>query len=562
MIPLNTLGLPRPRAAAAFLVVALAACASGAPPVTPAPQPPVNRGAPPPPAAQSDRVPAAIVFEAPSNWHLLDAEIDRVAGIGAERALSELLADREPSRTVVVAVIDGGVDTAHVDLDANLWENPNDAADGRDDDGNGYVDDVFGWNFIGGADGENVHYDTFEVTRLHAQCTGAQAAGADEPTLAVPCDSIVRAFESKRGEAEQTLEQIRMVDMALGPAVPLLREVIGTDSLTVENVRSVRSSRADVQHAQQIYLQLADNGITPEDVEEAKTAYESQIEYGYDLSFNPRPVVGDDYADLEQRTYGNLDVTGPDAGHGTHVAGIIAAVRGNSEGIDGIAPSVRIMAIRAVPDGDERDKDVANAIRYAADNGADIINMSFGKAFSPHKGVVDEAVKYADERGVLMIHAAGNDGADLAVAPSYPNPVYADGGRAANWIEVGASSWKGADSLAAPFSNYGRDQVDVFAPGVDILSTEPDGAYGRNSGTSMAAPVVSGLAALIMAYYPDLSAADVKRIILESSTKLPDQRVVRPGSDNGELVPFGSLSRTGGIVNAYAALQMADQLSR
>lgn len=222
MIPLNTLGLPRPRAAAAFLVVALAACASGAPPVTPAPQPPVDTGAPPPPAAQSDRVPAAIVFEAPSNWHLLDAEIDRVAGIGAERALSELLADREPSRTVVVAVIDGGVDTAHVDLDANLWENPNDAADGRDDDGNGYVDDVFGWNFIGGADGENVHYDTFEVTRLHAQCTGAQAAGADEPTLAVPCDSIVRAFESKRGEAEQTLAQIRMVDMALGPAVPLL----------------------------------------------------------------------------------------------------------------------------------------------------------------------------------------------------------------------------------------------------------------------------------------------------------------------------------------------------
>lgn len=317
-----------------------------------------------------------------------------------------------------------------------------------------------------------------------------------------------------------------------------------------------------MQQAKRIFLELAANGITPEDVEEAKTAYESQIEYGYDMSFNPRPTVGDDYADLEQHSYGNHDVTGPDAGHGTHVAGIIAAERGNNEGVDGIAPEVRIMAIRAVPDGDERDKDVANAIRYAADNGADIINMSFGKAFSPRKRAVDEAVKYADERGVLIIHAAGNNGEDLAVAPSYPNPVYLDGGRAANWIEVGASSWKGADSLAAPFSNYGRDQVDVFAPGVDILSTEPDGEYGRNSGTSMAAPVVSGLAALIMAYYPDLGAADVKRIILESSTKRVDETVVRPGSDSGEEVPFGSLSRTGGIVNAYEALRMAEQLSR
>jgi subtilisin family serine protease len=241
------------------------------------------------------------------------------------------------------------------------------------------------------------------------------------------------------------------------------------------------------------------------------------------------------------------------------VAGIIGAVRGNGVGVDGIAPAVRLMIVRAVPDGDERDKDVANAIRYAADNGANVINMSFGKSYSPGKSAVDEAVKYADSKGVLLVHAAGNEGADLATAANFPTPRYLDGGRAANWIEVGATSWKGGDSLVAGFSNYGRAQVDVFAPGVDILSTVPGGGYDRESGTSMAAPVVSGLAAMLMSYFPNLTAADVKRVILASATRRADQRVVQPGSE--QPVAFGTLSATGGIVNAYAAVRMAQELS-
>jgi subtilisin family serine protease len=219
------------------------------------------------------------------------------------------------------------------------------------------------------------------------------------------------------------------------------------------------------------------------------------------------------------------------------------------------------MPIRTVPDGDERDKDVANAIRYAVDNGAQIISMSFGKAYSPYKATVDDAVKYADAKGVLMVHAAGNDGADLSKTNSFPTPAYISGGRPQNWIEVGASSWKGGDSLAAPFSNYGQQQVDVFAPGVDILSTIPGNQYERDSGTSMAAPVVSGLAALILDFYPNLTASDLKKIIMESVTRI-DQSVVRPGKeDRNPSVPFGTLSITGGIVNAYNALKMADQVS-
>jgi subtilisin family serine protease len=245
------------------------------------------------------------------------------------------------------------------------------------------------------------------------------------------------------------------------------------------------------------------------------------------------------------------------------VSGIIGAIRGNDTGIEGIAHNVRVMMVRTVPDGDERDKDVANAIRYAVDNGAQIINMSFGKSYSPHKRVVDDAVKYADSRGVLMVHAAGNDGENVDETPSFPTAVFEDGGRAQNWIEVGASSWKGADSLVAPFSNYGHDRVDVFAPGVDILSTAPGGGYEQQSGTSMAAPVVSGVAALLMAYYPDLTAADVKRIILESATRLTDRQVLRPNSEGlpGPAVPFGTLSATGGIVNAYEAIRMAEEMS-
>jgi len=562
----------KPFALIGLSAFALAACAPArTAPATPAPANPApTTPAPvtPAPTPTPPSAPGAVAIrEAPRNWQLLDDSLDRVPGISAERAVSQLLARKEPGRTVVVAVIDGGVDTAHVDLKGNLWSNPRETAGNRkDDDGNGYVDDVRGWNFIGGADGRDVHYDTYEVTRLYVRCaTGAQAGAPRADSLPAAerarCAEITADFEKERAEAQQTLQQVRMIESALARAVPLLERAAGTDSLTVEIVSNLRPAGPDVQQARLIYLQLAANGITPAEIEEAKAAYESQIEYGLNPSFDPRAIVGDDYANPAERRYGNADVMGPDAKHGTHVSGIVAALRGNGVGVDGIAPAVRVMSVRAVPDGDERDKDVANAIRYAVDNGAHIINMSFGKGYSPGKAVVDAAVKYADSSGVLMVHAAGNDAEDVSREPSFPTPTYLGGGRARNWIEVGASSWKGADSLAAPFSNYGREQVDVFAPGVDILSTVPGGGYERESGTSMAAPVVTGLAALLMAYYPDLSAADVKRIILTSARRYAEQLVVRPGSQNGEMVPFGSLSATGGIVNAVGAIRMAEQTS-
>lgn len=556
MKPLNPLSL-----VGAF-VLALGACAPARTvPVAPVPVPvqPAPSGTPAAPE------PDEALASAPDNWWLLDATADRVPGTSAERAYGELLDGRQPKRSVVVAVIDGGVDIEHEDLDDNLWVNEDEIpGNDRDDDRNGYVDDIHGWNFIGGPGGQNVGRDTYEVTRLYARGR-ARFDGANPDTLSPAARAEYQQFqeirtdlEADRAEATGMLQQIRAIETAVDRFTALLREQIGTDSLTAERVAAIQTTRPDVLQAQQAFLQMSANGITLALIDEERERLQERLQYGLNPAFDPRSVVGDDFADPTERVYGNADVEGPDAEHGTHVAGIVAAERGNGVGVDGIARGVRIMSIRAVPDGDERDKDVANAIRYAVDNGARIINMSFGKAYSPRKEVVDEAVRYAESKGVLLVHAAGNAAADLGTESNFPNRSYGGGGRAENWIEVGASSWRGVDSLAAPFSNYGREEVDVFAPGVGILSTVPGDRYEPNDGTSMAAPVVSGLAALLMAYYPDLSAAEVKQIILESATRYADQSVVRPGGE-GARVPFSELSATGGVVNAYAAIRLAEQ---
>ena len=463
-------------------------------------------------------------------------------------------------------MIDGGVDTAHVGLKANLWKNPKEVAgNGKDDDNNGYADDVYGWNFIGGRDGKSVHEDALEVTRLYARCTSGGNGGTTTgpkvpPPDAATCKRASEEYEKERAETQQLSQQVEQISVVLARVNEILRRSMGTDSLTRAKVTAYQPAGAEAQQAKMMWLRLADAGISAKEITEAREDIESKMKYGLNPSFDPRAIVGDNYANTAERNYGNADVMGPDAKHGTHVSGIIGGVRGTSDGVDGIATNVKLMMIRAVPDGDERDKDVANAIRYAADNGAHIINMSFGKGFSPEKGAVDEAVKYADSKGVLMVHAAGNDGENLAEKPSFPTPAYVGGGKPNNWIEVGASSWKGLDSLAASFSNYGKAQVDVFAPGVDILSAKPGGGYERQSGTSMAAPVVSGLAAFLMSYYPNLTAADVKRIVLQSATRYADQTVVRPG-EGGGAIRFGDLSATGAVVNAYEAVKLAEQLS-
>ena len=488
-------------------------------------------------------------------------------GTGTQRAYDEILAGREPQRTVVVAILDSGVEIDHPDLVGNIWTNPGEIpGNGIDDDGNGYTDDVHGWNFIGGADGRNVDHDTYEMTRLYA-AGQVRFAGVDPDTLSAEVRedyelylAATEEFLEMREERSRLYTQLSSIGEAMDRAVALLQSQLGDEEVTEESVRRISSTRTDVAQARSFFLQLAQQGGTPEVISRDVETLRGMVEYNLNPEFDSRHIVGDDPDDLTERHYGNNDVEGPDAGHGTHVAGIIAAVRGNDIGIDGIASGARIMSVRTVPNGDERDKDVANAIRYAADNGAHIINMSFGKGFSPDKHAVDAAVRHADSLGVLLVHAAGNDAEDLTVTPNFPTRVYGGGGSAGHWLEVGATSWEAPPALVARFSNYGSNAVDVFAPGVDILSTVPDGEYESNSGTSMAAPVVSGVAALIMSHYPDLTAAQVRQIILDSATRRADLEVALPGGDSGSA-RFDELSATGGIVNAYEALLLAESMS-
>ena len=503
---------------------------------------------------------------APQDWYHLDRVPRSGPGLNTEAAYQTVLQDRDPQDTVRVAIIDSGIDIEHEDLAAETWTNADEVpGNGVDDDGNGYVDDMHGWNFIGGPDGEHVNQDTYELTRLYADLR-KRFADADSADVASTDREAYRryrelkqTFQKKRKQAEQRLARVEKAQTAVQNSVQILKKHLETDTLTAEVVRSVSSPQRTVQRAQKTLRYFYNQGLSPDDLREYKDQLERQVEYNYNPDFDPRPIVGDDYADKTGRQYGNNDVEGPDAIHGTHVAGIVGATRQNDLGTDGIARGVRLMPIRAVPNGDERDKDVANAIRYAVENGADVINMSFGKSYSPHKEVVDAAVQYADSMGVLMVHAAGNDGENVDSTDNYPSPSYQENGRAQRWIEVGASSWKGGKQLAAPFSNYGADRVDVFAPGHSIYSTVPDDQYERNDGTSMAAPMVSGLAALIMAHYPSLSAIEVRSVILDTATPYRDRQVTRPGGT--ATARFGALSETGAIVNAKSALQRAAEMA-
>ena len=507
----------------------------------------------------------------PANWFNLDYERDGVMGISTEKAYEQLLNGKK-STTVVVAVIDGGVDVNHEDLKDIIWINEKDsAATGTDEDGNGYINDRYGWNFIGNANGENVHYDNLEVTRLvreleprYVSVLPSTPMSGEERREFAEYQKMVTYYANKTQEAR--FGQVSYT--GLKRVVDSMVTRIGKENPTLADFDNYKADGDLEKMALRIVKkELKDEpdfGVFYTDLEDGVEHFNNQVDYHLNKEFDSRHIVGDDYENSRERYYGNADVTGPDADHGTHVAGIIGAVRTNDIGIKGVADDVRIMVLRTVPDGDERDKDVANSIRYAVENGAKVINMSFGKAFAKDKAVVDDAVRFAMDNDVLLIHAAGNDGQDNDATPNFPNRNFVDSlginkGEASAWIEVGASQWNNDGDLVAPFSNYGRRSVDVFAPGVKIHSTMPGSTYKDQQGTSMAAPVVAGLAALIRSYYPELPAVEVKRIIMQSVTRV-DQRVKVAGPDGRNMrVSMNDICVTGGVVNAYRAMELAEQ---
>jgi subtilisin family serine protease len=507
-----------------------------------------------------------LMAQAPQNWFHLDPSKDGVPGMATE-SIYKRLPKTKKGKTVVVAVIDSGVDYKHEDLKDVMWVNEDEIPNnGIDDDKNGYIDDINGWSFLGNAKGENVVHDNLEVTRLYATLK-KKFEGKDPATLSkkdkieyAKYEEYKAVVEKGRQGAEGNLKQFAVVKEMYDQLV----KGLGTDNPSLNDLKKFKTTDQRLNGIKGIFVQGIEAGETfksmAAQILEAYDHYYSQLNYNYNPDYNPRTIVGDNYADVNERFYGNNDVKGPDSKHGTHVAGIIGAKRGNNIGMDGVADNVRIMSVRTVPDGDERDKDVANAIRYAVDNGATVINMSFGKGYSPDKPAVDAAVKYAMEKDVLLIHAAGNDGKNLDLTNNYPNDHFEKKGKpgkksATNWVEVGALNADLGENMAAEFSNYNPEYVDVFAPGAEIYATTPENTYENLQGTSMAAPMVAGVAAILRSYFPDLAADQIKEVLIASSVK-QNRKVIKPGTQD-EKVDFSSLSKSGGIVNVEKAVELA-----
>lgn len=517
--------------------------------------------------------------KAPDNWFNLDPTENNVNGVSTEKVYSELLKGKT-GRTVVVAVIDGGVDYFHEDLKDIIWNNPREIpGNGIDDDKNGYIDDIHGWNFLGGKDGRNVNQETLEITRLYAKfkpkfdnMDASKVSKADKADYDA-YQTAKKEVEAKLQEGQEALAEYQGMKMTYSNALEAAETALGGKAITKANVEAIKTgTNQNLIIGKNILTKMMSLGKDVssftalkaeliEPIQEGIEYYETKVKYQYNPEFNPRAdIIKDNYADSYEKNYGNNDIKGPDAMHGTHVAGIIGAIRNNNLGMKGVADNVRIMGVRCVPDGDERDKDVANSIIYAVDNGATVINMSFGKSQSWDKEAVDRAVKYAQSKDVLLVHAAGNDAkSNDAGENNFPNARYKKHGwfspkKAKNWIEVGALSWKKNEDAVADFSNYGQSNVDLFAPGVDIYSTLPESKYKNLSGTSMASPVCAGVAAVIRSYYPELTAEQVKEC-LEKSVIKQNYKVKKPGTE--EKVAFSTLSRTGGVVNVYNAVKLA-----
>ncbi len=487
-------------------------------------------------------------------WGHADLFTDTIPGMSVDKAYKEIIGNKK-GQTVTVAVMDSGIDLDHEDLDGVLWVNADEhPGNGKDDDNNGYVDDVHGYNFLGESYNEQLEYA--RMLRLGMGDAETQKKAQEK-------------VDEKYPEALQNKQQYEQYLQVFTNAHIAVKNHLEKDKYTKEEVMAIKAEDEAMEKNVSIVKFMFENeddiDAFLKGLEEYVTHLTEQVNYNLNKDFDGRSIVGDDPYDIHDRDYGNGDPSNrvKEESHGTHVAGIIAAERNNGIGINGVANNVKIMSVRVVPNGDEYDKDIALGIRYAVDNGAKIINCSFGKSFSPRAEWVYDAIKYAASEDVLIVHAAGNDGndVDLESNPNFPNDhKFTATEIADNVIEVGALAPIYGSKMVATFSNYGSQNVDVFAPGAEIYSTMPGSEYKFQGGTSMAAPAVSGIAALIRSFYPSLTAPQVKQVLMQSG--LTSKASVILSGDPSKSRPFSEISKSGKMVNAYNALLLAERISK
>ena len=502
-------------------------------------------------------------------WSATDLATDTIPGMSVDKAYAELIPNLKGTN-VIVAVIDSGIDIEHEDLKNVIWINRGEIPNnGIDDDKNGFIDDVHGWNFLGDIVGENLEF-TRIVRRYDGKFNGKDVAEISE----VDMETFVlyqkaKAEQNKNyDETEANRDRYTQMLKQVTDANNQISKKLGKEDYTAEELAAIIDPDDDEQKNIAVLTQmLSYGGSIPEFMVRLNGGidyYDGRMKNHFNMDTDFRGVLNDNPYDITDTSYGNNDVDGPnpkkeDALHGTHVAGIIAAQRGNGIGMDGVAQNVEIMVVRAVPDGDEYDKDVALAIRYAVDNGAKVINTSFGKGYSQNPEWVWDAIKYAGKKDVLIVNAAGNDGLDLDITTSYPNDQNGTGAEMSdNFITIGALNYKYGKEMVATFSNYGATSVDLFSPGVKIWSTTPLDTYEYLQGTSMASPNVAGVAAMIRSYYPKLSAKQVKQVLMDSGLHTSTPVIV--GGEESNIQPFDAISKSGNTANLYNALIMASKM--
>lgn len=516
------------------------------------------------------------------NWHWKDLKADSVHGISLQQAYTILATLPNKPVPVIVAVLDGGIDTNHIALKNLFWVNKKEIPNNKiDDDRNGYVDDINGWNFLGGKDGRNIDKASDEKSRIYhkykslyeGQLVDTNSLNKIQKKQFLTWSKTAQEVEFSENDADN-LSYIKMATNAIKKLGATIIKELNDTNFTAEQLEPFQPIGRVTLEAKMAYLRTVvilgvDKEAPYKEVIQDLDEYIAGKEKAAISKIQaPAPIreeiIKDNYFSLSDKYYGNNDITGPNARHGTHVAGLVASMPDSNWLVQAYYPTIKIMGLRLVPDGDEYDKDVALGIRYAVDNGAKVINMSFGKSYSPEQAWVDSAIRYAAQKDVLIIHSAGNEYYDLNQKEVFPTPyssLFND--TAKNMITIGATSDPNiSGSLLTDFSNYGSKIVDVLAPGDKIYSTLPGvNNYGYLRGTSMAAPIVSHIAAMIRSYFPTLTAIQVKEILLQSARNTADDAIAYEVPQHEESKTLNEMSKIGGIVNAANALELAKKYS-